>query len=93
MEIEVPERMDILDLEAADLEAMGAAFGGLAARCAGVGTRSRLFDPPLGFHITPDGWVGRYGLLWGQESDEVVVVKPVGPTGMSLILCRQGLAK
>lgn len=44
MEIEVPERMHILDLEAANLEVMEAAFGGLATRCAGVGTRSRLFD-------------------------------------------------
>lgn len=49
MEIEVPERMDILGLEAADLEAMEAAFGGLAARCAGVGMRSGCLIHPLAF--------------------------------------------
>jgi hypothetical protein len=58
MEVQVPERVDILALVGADLPVLEALLGGLGSRCTTATAQTASLEHPVGLHIAAQRLVG-----------------------------------
>ena len=88
MEIQMPQRTDVIDLEAADLQSFEPVAG--QERPCGGAFRTGLAEHAAGCQIPPDRGIRRdSGIAAGQGGAQVVDVQLHGPAGMLAILGRQ----
>ena len=87
VEIEVPQGVDVGDLEAAHLELLAARLRGQCA--VGAAHRARLAQQAAFPHVAADGGVGRQAAACG--CGQVVVVQLERPLRVGLVLPRDGL--
>ena len=88
MEVQVPERADVIDLEASDLKAFEPVTR--HERALGGALRAGLPEHALGDQEAPDGGVGRHGRVAGeQDCAQVVEVQLHGPARMLAVLAGQ----
>jgi hypothetical protein len=91
MEIQVPERRDVLDLEAAHLALLQAIARG--QRAGGVALGGGATHHPVCLQIAPHARIGRHrGGGAGECRRQVVAMQLRGPAGMIAVLRLQGLA-
>jgi hypothetical protein len=91
MEIQVPQRRDVLDLEAAHLALFQAIARG--QRAGGVALGGGAAHHPVGLQVAPHARIGRHrGGGAGEGRGQVVAMQLGGPTGMIAVLRLQGLA-
>jgi hypothetical protein len=88
VEVQMPEPVDILGLEAADLQLLATSPGLEFAR-GGRGHRLRLRHERVGSHVPADSLVGGHaaqGGVLGHEDGEIVGVQPIAPAPVLAIL-------
>jgi len=86
VEIEMPQGVDVVDLEAADFELFAVRLCG--ERPVAGAWRARTAQQTLALHLAAHGGVGRQIPI--QNHAQVVVVQLAGPVGMVLVLLRDG---
>ena len=95
VEVEVPQRPDVLGLVAANLAGLASGFGDRLARVSG-GLWLGFAYPAVSLHVSFDGGIGtqppqrRIGL---HQGGEVVVVQLVAPVGVLAVLEQKPLGQ
>src|ERR1700722_6907876 len=95
VEVEVPERVGLLDLVAADFDGSEVSLGPLDAWEVGVAEALHP-TPPAAAHEAADSGVGGEGAelgVLGDQGDEVVVVELVAPAAEGGVLLEEFLAE